>query len=347
MTMQPQLVPEAGGPPASGEPGAMLDKTGVGAVPKEIVGRSPSQLAWRRFRKDRIGMVSTAIVIFFFVIAFAAPLISKLYGKDPYTRYGQTEPGLLNSRGFPIAPNGGMSGDYWFGIEPTLGRDVLTQLVYGIRTSLLLAIIVVLIVTITGTILGITAGYLGGRTDYVISRVIDTLLAMPSQLFFIAFTPIALALFVSDRETTPTWLRATALIIVLSLFGWTRIARILRGQVLSMREREFIEAAKISGASSRRIIFRELLPNLWTPILIVATIEVPTYVTTEAALSFLGVGMTEPTPDWGRMIHKGFENMQSDVTYMAFPAAAMVIFVLAFNLFGDSVRDALDPKANR
>jgi peptide/nickel transport system permease protein len=347
MTMQPQLIPEEGGTPAAGKLAPSLDKAEVGAASKGIVGRSPSQLAWRRFRKDRVGVVSAYVVAFFFLIALSAPLISKLYGKDPYTLYGQREAGLLNARGFPIAPNGGMSGEYWFGIEPTLGRDVLTQLAYGIRTSLLLAVIVVVVVTVMGTILGITAGYLGGKTDYAISRVIDTLLAMPSQLFFIAFTPIALALFVSDRETTPTWLRATALILVLSLFGWTRIARILRGQVLSMREREFIEAAKVSGASSRRIIFKELLPNLWTPILIVATIEVPTYVTTEAALSFLGVGMTEPTPDWGRMIRKGFEVMQSDVTYMVFPAAAMVIFVLAFNLFGDSVRDALDPKANR
>ncbi|MEU0936561.1 MULTISPECIES: ABC transporter permease [unclassified Embleya] len=347
MTMQPQLVPEAGGSPILGTPDASLSEAGVSAAPQEVIGRSPGQLAWRRFRRDRSGVISAVIVIFFFLIALAAPLIEKLYGKDPYTRYGQIKPGLLNEVGAPIAPNGGISGEHWFGIEPAVGRDVLMQLVYGIRTSLLLAVVVVLIVTVVGTILGITAGYLGGKVDYVISRVIDTLLAMPSQLFFIAFTPIVLALFVSERETTPTALRATALIIVLSLFGWTRIARILRGQVLSMREREYIEAAKVSGAGSGRIIFKELLPNLWTPILIVATLDLPTYVTTEAALSFLGVGMTEPTPDWGRMINKGFEGMQSDVTYLAFPAIAMVIFVLAFNLLGDSVRDALDPKSNR
>ena len=347
MTMKPEPVPGAGPSPASGELGAALDKAGVAAIPAEMVGRSPGSLAWRRFRKDRVGVAAACVVLLFFLIAFSAPLIGKLYGKDPYTRYGQIEPGLLNSVGAPIAPNGGMSGEYWFGIEPALGRDVLMQLVYGIRTSLLLSIIVVVIVTVVGTILGITAGYLGGKVDYVISRVIDTLLAMPSQLFFIAFTPIVLALFVSARETTPTWMRATALILVLSLFGWVRIARILRGQVLSMREREFVEAAKVSGAGSPRIIFKELLPNLWTPILIVATLDVPTYVTTEAALSFLGVGMTEPTPDWGRMIHKGFEGMQSNVTYLAFPAVAMVLFVLAFNLLGDSVRDALDPKSNR
>jgi peptide/nickel transport system permease protein len=349
MTTQPELVPKAGGSPPLGTGEKLAPDASAIPLAKEIIGRSPRQLAWRRFRRDRAGMISGCIVLFFVLIAVFAPVISWLYGKDPYTLYGQKAPigTLLNDNGFPVKPNGGMDGEFWFGLEPTLGRDVFTQLCYGIRTSLLLSLVVVLIVTVVGTILGITAGYLGGKPDFIVSRIIDILLAMPSQLFFIAFTPVVIALFVASDKSTPTWLRASALILVLSVFGWTRIARVLRGQVLSLREREFVEAAKVSGASSFRVIFKELLPNLWTPILIISTIEVPTYVTTEAALSFLGVGMVEPTPDWGRMIHKGQEVMNSDITYLAFPAFAMILFVLAFNLFGDSVRDALDPKSNR
>lgn len=343
-----QVVPEAGGNlPLKGEvaPGT----AGESPVPKAIVGRSPRQLAWLRFRRDKVGIAAGCMVLFFFLLAIFAPLVSKLYGKDAYKNYGQMEPGILNEYGFPIKPNGGMSADYWFGVEPGVGRDVFMQLVYGIRTSLLIAVTVVLLVTVLGTVLGILAGYLGGRTDFVVSRIIDVLLAIPSQLFFIAFTPVVIAMMVedADRNRTPTWIQATALIVVLTIFGWCRIARVLRGQVLSMREREFVEAAKVSGASSRRIVFRELLPNLWTPILIVATVDVPTYVTTEAALSFLGVGMQEPTPDWGRMIRIGFGQIQTNPSYMLFPAIAMLLFVLAFNLLGDAVRDALDPKTDR
>jgi peptide/nickel transport system permease protein len=314
---------------------------------KPPAGRSPGQLAWRRFRRDRTGVISACVVLFFFVVGLGAPLISLLYGKDPDTHYGLDRPGLLSDSGIPMKPNGGIDGEFWFGIEPRLGRDVLMQLVYGIRTSLLIALVVVAIVTIIGTIIGITAGYLGGRTDYFVGRVIDVLLAIPSTLFYIAFTPVALALFVAPGKEAPVWLRATSLILLLSVFGWTRIARLLRGQVLSLREREFIEAARVSGAGTRRIVFKELLPNLFTPILVVATLDVPAMVTTEAALSYLGVGMVEPTPDWGRMIHDGGDYLQADITYLAFPGFALLIFVIAFNLLGDSVRDALDPKSHR
>jgi peptide/nickel transport system permease protein len=314
---------------------------------KPPVGRSPGQLAWRRFRRDKTGVVAGCVVLFFFVVGLGAPVISWLYGKDPYTQYGLDRSDLLSDTGIPMKPNGGIDSEFWFGLEPRLGRDVLMQLVYGIRTSLLIALVVVLIVTAIGTIIGITAGYLGGRADYFIGRAIDVLLAIPSTLFYLAFMPIALALFVIPGKEAPVWLRATSLIIVLSVFGWTRVARLLRGQVLSLREREFVEAARVSGASSRRIIMKELLPNLVTPILVVVTLDVPAMVTTEAALSYLGVGMIEPTPDWGRMIHTGADYIQSIPTYLVFPGAALLIFVLAFNLLGDSVRDALDPKSHR
>ncbi|MYU29816.1 ABC transporter permease subunit [Streptomyces sp. SID7810] len=316
-------------------------------TPKGTESRSPGRLAWTRFKRDRTGVISAFVVIFFFAIGILAPLIAKLYGKDPYTTYGMNIPGLLNEFNFPVKPNGGISSDFWFGIEPQLGRDVFTFLLYGIRNSLLIATAAALLTTLLGVVIGVTAGYLGGKTDYLVGRVIDILLAFPQTLFFIAFWPVVLAIFVSPEENTPVWLTVTSLILVMTAFGWASIARLLRGEVLALREREFVEAAKVTGASPARIIFKELLPNLWTPILIQSTLLLPTYVTAEAGLAFLGVGLTDPTPDWGVMIQNGAKYYQDDITFMLFPGLSMVIFVVAFNLLGDSVRDALDPKTKR
>jgi peptide/nickel transport system permease protein len=304
---------------------------------------------WLRFRRDRTGVISACVVIFYILVAACAPLISAVYGKDPYTTYG-LDAGigvLLNEYGYPILPNGGISSEFWFGIEPGLGRDVFMQLVYGIRTSLLIALIATVITTFIGVVAGIVAGYAGGRTDYLIGRVIDVILSFPSTLFIIAFTPVVENVFVSPDEETPFWLRAASLIIMLTVFGWAALARLLRGSTLSLREREFVEAARVTGASPARIVFKELLPNLWTPILIQSTLLLPALVTTEAALSFLGVGVIEPIPDWGRMFLRGTEVYRADITYLIFPGVALVIFVIAFNLLGDSVRDAFDPKIKR
>ncbi|MER5909110.1 ABC transporter permease [Streptomyces sp. NPDC001982] len=309
--------------------------------------RSPGRLAWKRFKRDRTGVISAYIVIFFFVIAIAAPLISKLYGKDPYTTYASQDPSLLDAFSYPAGPNGGMSSQFWFGIEPQLGRDVFTFLLYGIRTSLGIAVAATILTVVAGVVVGVTAGYLGGKTDYLVGRVIDILLSFPSTLFFIAFMPVVYGIFVAPDDNIPTWLRATALIVVLSTFGWASIARLLRGQVLGLREREFVEAAKVTGAPPMRIVFKELLPNLWTPIIIQSTLLLPALVTTEAGLSFLGVGIIDPTPDWGVMIARGAQFYSQDITFMLFPGISMVIFVVAFNLLGDSVRDALDPKSKR
>jgi peptide/nickel transport system permease protein len=330
-----------------GEPEEAGDGPDTPVVPEGLEGRSPGQLMWRRFKRDRTGVIAGYVVIFFFAIGILAPVISKLYGKDPYTLYGQNEPGLLDDFGYPIAPNGGISGRFWFGIEPELGRDVFTQLLYGIRTSLFIAVAVTIVVTVTSILLGVTAGYLGGRTDYFVGRVTDLLMAFPAQLFFVAVMPVVTAIFVSPSDETPTYLRVVALIAVQWFLGWMGLARLLRGQVLSLREREFIEAARVTGASSWRIVRRELLPNLVTPILVQSTLMLPTFVTAEAGLSFLGVGLVEPTPDWGRMFARGADIYQNDLTYMFFPGVAMVVFIVAFNLLGDSVRDAFDPKIAR
>lgn len=301
---------------------------------------------WLRFKRDRVGVISAGVVLFFFLVAALAPVISWLYGKDPYTRYGQLRPELLNNN-YPVKPNGGIDGEFWFGLEPELGRDVLTQLIYGIRTSLTIAVAITILSVLTAIVIGVSAGYFGGRTDYFLGRFTDLMMSFPNQLFFVAFTPVVMALFVSPEDEMPTWMRACVLVIVMWLLGWMTLARLLRGQVLSLREREFIEAAKVAGTPPWRIIRKELLPNVVTPILVQSTYMLPNFVTAIAGLSFLGVGMQEPTPDWGRMFDTGAKIYQGDLTYMFFPGGAMVLFIVAFNLLGDSVRDAFDPKAGR
>ncbi|MEV8043345.1 ABC transporter permease [Streptomyces griseoluteus] len=315
----------------------------------QLEGRSPGRLMWMRFKRDRTGVISACVVIFFFAIGLLAPLISKVYGKDPYTVYADERPELFDSAGVPVQPNGGISGEFWFGLEPGNGYDVFTKLLFGIRTSLMISLAVTVTVVLTGILLGVAAGYLGGRTDFAIGRVIDFLLAFPAQLFFIASMPVVVSLFVSPRDETPTYVRVLALIIVQWFLGWMSLARILRGTSLALREREFIEAARVSGASSWRIIRKEILPNVVTPLLVQATYLLPSFVTAEAGLSFLGVGIVEPTPDWGQMFSKASTElvMQNDITYMFFPGISMIIFIVAFNLLGDSVRDAFDPKTAR
>ncbi|MGW7406382.1 ABC transporter permease [Streptomyces sp. NPDC054833] len=315
----------------------------------KLEGRSPGQLMWIRFKRDRTGVVSAYVVGFFFLVGLLAPLISKLYGKNPYTVYADERPELFDSAGVPVQPNGGISSEFWFGLEPGNGYDVFTKLIYGIRTSLMISVAVTIAVVLTGIVLGVAAGYLGGRTDFFIGRVIDFLLAFPAQLFFIASMPVVVSLFVSPRDETPTYVRVVALILVQWFLGWMSLARILRGTSLALREREFIEAAKVSGASPWRIIRKEILPNVVTPLLVQSTYLLPSFVTAEAGLSFLGVGIVEPTPDWGQMFSKASTElvMQNDITYMFFPGISMIIFIVAFNLLGDSVRDAFDPKTAR
>lgn len=319
------------------------------AEAKVPVGRSPGQLMWLRFKRDRAGVISAYVVLFFFLIGLLAPLISKLYGKNPYTVYADERPELFDSAGVPVQPNGGISGEFWFGLEPGNGYDVFTKLLYGIRNSLGISLAVTVATVLTGIVLGVAAGYLGGRTDFLISRVIDFLLAIPAQLFFIASMPVVVSLFVSPRDETPVYVRVVALISVQWVLGWMSLGRILRGTSLALREREFIEAAKVSGAPPGRIIRKEILPNVVTPILVQATYMLPNFVTAEAGLSFLGVGLVEPTPDWGQMFSKAATElvMQNDITYMFFPGVSMIIFIVAFNLLGDSVRDAFDPKTAR
>lgn len=316
---------------------------------KPHTGQSPGQLMWTRFKRDRTGVISACVVIFYFAVAALAPVISALYGKNPYTLYAQEPdyPFLLNDFAMPTGSFGGVSGEFWFGVEPNLGRDVFTMLLYGMRTSLYMALVLTFLSVLTGVIIGMVGGYFGGRTDYWLGRVTDFFLAFPSQLFFIAFMPVVVSLFVSPSEETPTYLRALAMVLVMWFLGWMGMSRLVRSSVLSLREREFVEAAKVSGASRWRIVRKEILPNIVTPILVQGTYMLPSAILSIAFLSFVGVGFVEPTPDWGRMFAIGAKIYEQDPGFMLFPGAALVIFVLAFNLLGDSVRDAFDPKTGR
>jgi peptide/nickel transport system permease protein len=318
----------------------------AGAAPASGAGptRSPAQIAWARFRRDRVGVISAAVVVFFIAVALLAPVIGWIYGRNPYTTYGVNQGGLLTPSGLPAHRLGGMSSQFWLGVEPGLGRDVLMQLVYGARTSLFIAFVVSVITTVYGVLFGIITGYLGGRVDWLGGRIIDVMLTFPGLLLLIALSPIIEAKFTSPDTEMPTWMRFAVVMIVLSVLGWMGSARLIRGQVLSLREREFVDAARMSGAGTWRIVTKELLPNLWSPILIVLSLSIPGVITGEAALSFLGVGILEPIPDWGRMVKDGADVYFADPTYLIVPGTALLILVIAFNLLGDSLRDALDPK---
>ncbi|MGW2032482.1 ABC transporter permease [Streptomyces sp. NPDC001356] len=319
--------------------------------PVKLAGRSPGQLMWLRFKRDRTGVICAVVVIGYFVVALLAPLLVKLSGTDPYTLYGQdptyADKPVLDEFGLPLGYLGGVSGDHWFGVEPQYGRDLYAMLLYGMRTSLYMALGITVLIMITGILIGLIGGYFGGRTDYWIGRGTDFFLSFPQQLFFIAFMPVVTSFFVNPREETPTYFRALAMLIVLWLLGWMGMARLVRSTVLSLREREFVEAAKVSGASPWRIVRKEILPNVVTPILVQFTYQLPSTILSIAFLSFAGVGFVEPTPDWGRLFAAGARYAEQDPAFMFFPGVALVIFVLCFNLLGDSVRDAFDPKSGR
>ncbi|MFY1596343.1 ABC transporter permease [Micromonospora sp. WMMD737] len=329
--------------PVEGTALAEIESGGDAGEQKTLVGRSPGQLVRSRLRSDRTALVSGVVLVFFVLLAVGAPLVQRLYGVTPNEQFGE----LLDSTGMPLGYVGGISGDHWFGLEPGLGRDIFMRMIYGIRTSLLIALGAALITTTIGVVLGILAGYLGGVVDAVISWITDVALAMPFLIFALAVVPTFSLRFYGPRDEVPTWFAVTTLIVVFTAFGWTSTARLVRGQVVSLREREFVEAAKASGAGLGHMLFRQLLPNIWAPILVSFSLLVPSYVTSEAALSFLGVGLPESVPSFGRMIYRSIDYLQTDPAYVFFPGITIFALVLAFNLFGDALRDALDPKSSR
>lgn len=309
-----------------------------------VVGRTLRQLAWSRLRKDRVAVASMIVLTFIVLIAIFGPLISRWVGVNPY----DFNTDLLSDAGsLPIGPFGGVSWDHPLGVEPLTGRDILARLLYGSRISLFIALSATIITVVVGTIVGIVAGYSRGRTDTVLSRFMDITLAFPLLLVIIAMSPVLEQRLQAWGLAAGNPSRITTLILVLSVFGWPYLARLIRGQVLSLREREFVEAAVSIGSSKRRILFRELLPNLWAPILVYATIAMPGLIGAEAALAYLGISVVPPTPTWGSMLEESVGYFTVDPFYFFVPLTMLLAAVLSFNLLGDALRDALDPKADR
>ncbi|MGK5742686.1 ABC transporter permease [Micromonospora sp. URMC 103] len=331
--------------PVEGVALAEIESGGDAGAPerRDVVGRSPGQLAWLRLRRDRTAMVSGGMLVFFMVLALVAPLIEMAYGISPREQFQN----LLDGFGMPLGYAGGVSGDHWFGLEPGLGRDIFIRLIYGLRTSLFIAFAAAVITATIGIVLGTLAGYLGGWLDTAINWITDLTLAMPFLVIALALTPTLVLRFYGEREQVSSAFGVGVLIAVFAVFGWTSTARLVRGQVIALREREFVEAAKASGAGLGHMLFRQLLPNIWAPILVSFSLAVPQFITSEAALSFIGVGLSDETPSFGRMIYRSLDYLQTDPAYVFFPGIMIFALVFAFNLFGDALRDALDPKSSR
>jgi len=295
----------------------------------------PWARGWDRFRSQHWGLVGGLAVLGLIVAGSCAPLLARIEGQNPYSYHLEL---LDDARGnAPRGPLGGVSTAHWFGVEPLTGRDLFAITLYGLRTSLLVGIVATAAAVLIGVLIGLLAGYAGGLTDSVLSRFMDVMFAFPSLVFMIALTALV-------PDSLP---RVLVVVAVIAVFGWTAIARVIRGQTLSLVNREFVLAARSLGAGWRWILVRELLPNLVSTVIVFASLAVPAAVGTEAALSFLGVGIPPPAPDLGRSISDAIAWVQGDPMFLLFPAGLLFAAVLGFNLLGDGLRDALDPRAAR
>jgi ABC-type dipeptide/oligopeptide/nickel transport system permease subunit len=294
--------------------------------PRHIEGRSPWRLAFERLRRDRAAMIALGVIILVVLVAVFAPLFASLTGHGVNHQFRDTG---LSPEGLPRGP-----GQRFLLGSDDQGRDILVRIAYGARISLLVGLVATLITVTIGTVLGMAAAYLGGIVDTVISRLVDIVLSLPYLLFALALVSVS-----------KPGLRIV--ITVIAVFGWAAIARIVRGQVLSLREKEFIEASRSLGASSWRIMFIDILPNIMAQVIVYTTLLIPVSIIFEAALSFLGVGIPPPTADWGQMISESQTVYQQAWWFLLFPSIALLVTTVAFNILGDGVRDALDPRVDR
>ena len=298
----------------------------TGHLPRTIEGRGPWRLAWLRLRKDKVAIWSLVVIGLLVLVAIFAPFFAWLTGHPPNVQYRETG---LTPDGLPVGP----SSTFWFGTDD-LGRDVLTRVAYGARVSLGVGVLATMLTVIVGVVVGLAAGFFGGLVDMVLARLIDVVLSIPFLLVAVALVSI----------TGPSLL---VTIVVIGFFSWASMARIVRGQVLSVKEREYVEAARSLGAGDLRIMFIDVLPNVMAPIIVYTTLLVPVVIVAQATLSFLGLGVEAPTADWGGMISTAQRYYRTAWWFIAFPGGALLITTLAFNLFGDGVRDALDPRVDR
>lgn len=299
---------------------------GLSEAAKKIEGRSPWQLAFERLRRDRVAVGSAIMIVIIALIAIFAPLAKRITGHGPAGQYRDTG---LSPAGIPVGPNG----MFWFGTDE-LGRDVLVRVIYGARISLLAGVAAASIAVLVGVVIGLAAGYFGGAVDTVLSRFMDVVLSLPYLVFAIALVSV----IGSSMQVS---------IGVIAFFSFSSVGRIVRGQVLSIKEKEYVEAARSLGAGNMRIMFVDVLPNVLAPVIVYVTLLIPLSIVFEAALSFLGLGVVPPTPTWGGMLSDAINYYQVAWWYLVFPGAALLVTTLAFNLLGDSVRDAFDPRYNR
>lgn len=316
---------------------------------EEFAGRSPLQIAMTRLRRDKLAMACLVVVIFFVLVAVFADVIAKIVGVSldlvqvcdvVECNYASPNAGLPKSG----PPAFGFDPSHPLGINPRTGADNLAHWIYGCRTSLMIAGTATLFASVVGILLGLIGGFIGGITDKIISFVTDFFLTIPFLLAALSIAPI-----INDRYASsdhyPT-IQKAQLIAVLAVFGWMGVARLVRGEVLSLREREFVHAAKVIGMPTRRVLFKELLPNLVAPIVISISLMLPTFVALEAGLAFLGIGVTSGA-SWGQTILNAVPYWKNYPFFLAAPMIGVVALVLALNLLGDAIRDALDPKTRR
>ena len=302
-----------------------------------VAARSPLQLFWRRFRRDRVAMGALIFIVALILVAVFAGPITKLFGA-PEPNLQQTE--ALDDFGLPAGP----SAEHLFGVDP-IGRDVFSRVLYGAQVSLTVAFIGTGLSVIFGVILGTVAAFYRRWVDTVIARTLDVMLAFPVLLL-----GLGLATACSGQDGCLGGVIQPGLSVVLAIIVLANtpyVARIIRGQVLSLREKEFVEASRSLGASNTRIMFRDILPNLVAPIIVYATLFIPANILLEAALSFLGVGVQPPRASWGDMLSDAVSIFDVAWWFMFFPGMALLLTVLAFNLVGDGLQDALNPKGTK
>lgn len=307
-------------------------------------GRSPGRIAWSRLKTDKLAVVTFAILVFFVLVAIFAGFLVNLEGEVLNTYHSD----LISSRN--TLPLISATAGHWFGVEPRTGRDLFALWAFGARPSLIIGFVAATASTLFGIVFGLLAGYLGGMVDKVISWFIDLLLSLPYLLLVIALVPIVTnrvggGKILTSEQTSSV--RFAVLLGVLIFFGWVGLARLIRGEVFSLREREFVQAAKVIGVPTRQILFREILPNLVGPIIVSASIAVPAYITAEATLSFLGAGLVEPTASWGRTVALAQNTYAAYPLFLWPPVASIAILVLALSLLGEAIRDAFDPNTRR
>lgn len=287
---------------------------------------SPAAEAWRRLRRNRVAMLCLLyIVVLVFVALFANLLAPYDYAFQDTRRYDS----------LPSSPDA----RHLLGTDH-LGRDVLSRLLHGARISLTVSLVVVVIEALIGVTLGLIAGYRGGRTDLFLMRITDVMFAFPDLLFAILLSSIVRA----GGDAVPAWLIFLTLFASLGVVAWPGMARLIRGQALALREKEYIEAARSVGVRENVILRRHMMPNLLSVVIVQVTQDVAGMVLAEATLSFLGLGVPPPFASWGRMIFEALPYMNSQPSLIIFPSLALALTVMAFNFFGDALRDALDPR---